>query len=295
MRHRPLLSLRLPAAAWALLALFLLAGSLADYPLSCALYDPQNFFGRFFAAFGEYPAGLGLTAAGVMLVAGRDPHRRLIAVLQAAAGAWFVLSGAAMAVLLPMNYLPIGPAGSAAIGLACTLAAAAGTWRLCRGADRRQVLRLAGVFLLVIFGELILVNCVKLLWGRPRMRLIAADPRAYFLPWWSPSHALRDALTGAGVAAEEFKSFPSGHTANASTLMLLSLLPAVRPGLQKRQTALFAAGFLWACVVGFSRIVAGAHFLTDVTMGLTLGLLVLVLASRLLRRPAPEQSQNSAA
>ena len=46
---RSLLPLRLPAAAGALLALFLLAGSLADYPLSCALYDPQNPFGRFFA------------------------------------------------------------------------------------------------------------------------------------------------------------------------------------------------------------------------------------------------------
>lgn len=289
---RFLLPLRLPIMAGVLLALFLLAGSLADYPLSCALYDPRNFFGRFFAAFGEYPAGLGLTAAGVMLVLGRNPQRRLIAGLQVAAGVWCVLSGAALTALLPMNYLPVGPAASTAIGLACTLAAALATRALCRGADRRRMLRLAGVFLLVIFGELLVINCVKVLWGRPRMRLIAADPRAYFLPWWQPAHALRDALTGAGVAVEEFKSFPSGHTANASTLMLLSLLPALRPGLQKRQTALFAAGFLWACVVGFSRIVAGAHFLSDVTMGLALGLLVLTAASRLLRRPEPEE-QNA--
>lgn len=95
------------------------------------------------------------------------------------------------------------------------------------------------------------------------------------------------------MAAEEFKSFPSGHTANASTLMLLALLPALRPGPQKRQTALFAAGFLWACVVGFSRIVAGAHFLSDVTMGLALGLLVLTAASRLLCRPEPEAPSAS--
>ena len=286
---RSLLPLRLPAAAGALLVLFLLAGSLADYPLSCALYDPQNLFGRFFAAFGEYPAGLGLTAAGVMLVMGRSPQRRAVACLQVIAGVWCVLSGAALTALLPMNYLPVGPAVSAAIGLVCTLAAAGPPPALCRGADRRRMLRLAGVFLLVIFGELLVVNCVKVLWGRPRMRLIAADPRAGFLPWWQPSHALRDALTGAGVAAEEFKSFPSGHTANASTLMLLAL----RPGLQKRQTALFAAGFLWACVVGFSRIVAGAHFLSDVTMGLALGLLVLTAASRLLCRPEPEAPSAS--
>lgn len=290
---RSLLPLRLPAAAGVLLMLFLLAGSLADYPLSCALYDPQNLFGRFFAAFGEYPAGLGLTAAGVMLVMGRSPQRRAVACLQVIAGVWCVLSGAALTALLPMNYLPVGPAVSAAIGLVCTLAAALATRALCRGADRRRMLRLAGVFLLVIFGELLVVNCVKVLWGRPRMRLIAADPRAGFLPWWQPSRALRDALTGAGVAAEEFKSFPSGHTANASTLMLLALLPALRPGLQKRQTALFAAGFLWACVVGFSRIVAGAHFLSDVTMGLALGLLVLTAASRLLCRPEPEAPSAS--
>lgn len=88
---RSLLPLRLPAAAGALLVLFLLAGSLADYPLSCALYDPQNLFGRFFAAFGEYPAGLGLTAAGVMLVMGRSPQRRAVACLQVIAGVWCVL------------------------------------------------------------------------------------------------------------------------------------------------------------------------------------------------------------
>ena len=48
-----------------------------------------------------------------------------------------------------------------------------------------------------------------------------------------------------------------------------------------------------ACVVDFSRIVAGAHFLSDVTMGLALGLLVLTAASRLLRRPEPEAPSAS--
>lgn len=66
------------------------------------------------------------------------------------------------------------------------------------------------------------------------MRLVAADPRACFMPWWQPGQTLRNELVAAGVAAEEFKSFPSGHTANASALMLLSLLPCIRPALAKK-------------------------------------------------------------
>ena len=39
----------------------------------------------------------------------------------------------------------------------------------------------AAVFLLVIFADILVVNLIKIPWGRARMRLVAVDDRAYFM------------------------------------------------------------------------------------------------------------------
>ena len=128
----------------------------------------------------------------------------------------------------------------------------------------------------MVFADILVVNLIKIPWGRPRMRLVAVDERACFLPWWQPGTDLRDTLVAAGVAAEEFKSFPSGHTANASALMLLCLLPRLSSKLEGKQTALFLTGFVWAVLVALSRIIMGAHYLTDTMAGFAVGLISLI-------------------
>ena len=112
-----------------------------------------------------------------MLLSARNREKRLVSILQIIGRCWFILSGAAMAAMLPKRYV---------------------------------------------------VNLIKIPWGRARMRLVAVDDRAYFMPWLQPGRSLRDMLVAAGVVVEEFKSIPSGHTANASSLMLLCLLPMLR-------------------------------------------------------------------
>lgn len=268
---------------------FLLAmmaiGSVWDYPISQTAYSPHSPFGLFFAAFGEYPAALGFAAAGAMLLAARNREKHLTGILQIVLGCWFIFSGAAMASLLPTNYLGISVGLSAGIGLVCTGLTVWGTLHLCRTADRRTVIRIAAVFLLVIFADILVVNLIKIPWGRARMRLVASDTRAYFMPWWQAGTGLRDTLVAAGVAAEEFKSFPSGHTANASSLMLLCLLPQLSPKLAGKQNVLFVIALVWTILVAASRIVMGAHYLTDTTVGFAVGLAVFLgISAVLLRR-----------
>lgn len=278
----PLPSKRALQAAALILLAMLAVGSFADYPISLALYHSDNPFGKLLAGFGEYPAALGFAAAGAMLLSARNREKRLAGMLQTIAGCWFILSGGAMAAVLPTGYLDIPVWLAALIGVGCTGLTVWGVLLLCRGADRRIVLRVAAVFLLVIFADILVVNLVKIPWGRARMRLVASDARAYFMPWWQPGTELRDTLVAAGIAAEEFKSFPSGHSANSSSLMLLSLLPVLRPQWKHRQAVLFCVGFGWALAVAVSRIVMGAHYLSDTAVGFAVGEAALVIVCRLL-------------
>lgn len=271
-RVNPLPAKRVLLTAAAVLLVMLAVGSFADYPISLALYHPDNPLAGLLAGFGEYPAALGLSAAGAMLLSARNREKRLTGVLQTIAGCLSILFGGTMAAVLPTGYLDIPVWLAALIGVGCTGLTVWGMLLLCRGADRGIVLRTAGAFLLVIFADILVVNLIKIPWGRARMRLVASDARAYFMPWWQPGAELRDALVAAGVAAEEFKSFPSGHSANSSCLMLLALLPLLRPQWERRQTALFCAGFGWALAVAVSRIVMGAHYLSDTAVGLAVGL-----------------------
>ena len=112
----PLPGKRVLLGAGAFLLVMMAIGSLWDFPISKAVYNPGSPFGLFFAAFGEYPAALGFAAGGAMLLSARNREKRLVGVLQSIAGCWFVLSGAAMAAMLPKGYLDISTALSGGIG-----------------------------------------------------------------------------------------------------------------------------------------------------------------------------------
>ena len=273
------------AAALALLAL----GSFVDYPLSCALYNETNPFAMFFAAYGEIPATLGWVAAGTLFVCGRNRDNKIRGAIQGVCGILLILLGAAMVCFMPTLYLPLSPVMLAAVGLALCVATIAAVCRLARGADRGMVIQVALTVFLVILCEMLVVNFIKIPWGRPRMRLVASNPDACFLPWWQFGGALKAQLMAAGVAAEEFKSFPSGHTANAATMLLLGLIPYLKPQLQRYKKVLVTFGFGWVAVVAFTRIVMGAHYLTDTVVGFVVGFLSVYLISKAAFRPQSRQ------
>lgn len=283
---KPILTSR--KVCWSVIAfliMMMVIGSIWDYPISCALYNESNWFGIFFAAFGEYPATLGFVAVGGMLLAAHNKEKKLAGVLQCAGGALLVLLGAVMAAMLPTIYLTLPHPVLYAIGILCSAAVLFFVFRFCRGADRKAVMRVALAIFLVIMIEMVFVNIIKLPWGRARMRLVASDPRAYFMPWWQVGDGLKDTLMAAGVAAEEFKSFPSGHVANASVLMLLCLLPQIRPSLASKQPLLFGIGFCWTCLVAFSRLIMGAHYLTDTTVAFAVGFVTMYAVCRIMFKP----------
>ncbi|WP_300280120.1 phosphatase PAP2 family protein [uncultured Subdoligranulum sp.] len=260
-------------------------GSFVDFPLSFALYDASNPFATFFAAYGAIPAPLGCVAAGTLFVCGHNRDNKVLGTVQNIGGILLLFVGILLVCFLPALYMPASPLLLAGVGLVLSAGTILITCRLAKGADRAMIIRVALAIVLVLLCELVVVNLIKVAWGRPRMRLVVSHPEAFFVPWWQLGNALKEPLMAAGVAADEFKSFPSGHTANATTMLLLGLVPYLKPQLQKYQKALVAFGFAWAAIVALSRILLGAHYLTDTTVGFLVGFLSVYLICGAVLRP----------
>lgn len=96
----------------------------------------------------------------------------------------------------------------------------------------------------LVLAEL-LIYCIKMLVQRPRPRLWETET------YWG-------------------SSFPSGHTLAVAALAVAIVVCAtrIRPSVQ---TPAVIAALLWICMVGFSRLVLGVHWPTDILVAACLG------------------------
>ena len=69
-------------------------------------------------------------------------------------------------------------------------------------------------------------------------------------------------------------AFPSGHAMVTATLWVLMAL-------QKRSSVLWAVAIVLTLIVGFSRVILGVHYLSDVLVGFLLGVLLALLGAYL--------------
>ena len=127
------------------------------------------------------------------------------------------------------------------------------------------VLSFAG--LVVLFVHLGFVEVMKAVWGRVRFReLLKLGSYEAFTPWYKIN-----GITGS-------RSFPSGHTGGASMSYLLMYFPFVSKKWAKRRYLCFIIPLAYTGMVAFTRLVVGAHYLSDVTMGGTIGFTVTIIA-----------------
>ena len=261
----------------AVLLLLMIVGSIWDLPISKFLYPGrESSFGQFFAAFGELPAFLAMTSAGVLLFFNRKRLRRSWNVLFLAAAAVLVAGGIVLSIHEARDNVPAMPLWVAAL-VTVFAAALAGFLLLLgtEGCQTKTILRFILVLAFISIGMMIVINVIKIPWGRPRMRLLlATGNESYFQPWWKLGGSLKAKLIAEGVASDEFRSFPSGHTGCAACAMLAILLPTVCKRLRGKERLCLIVGAVWTAVVAFSRLMMGAHFLTDVTAAtaITLGI-----------------------
>lgn len=277
-KNRLFFSLALPLALGALLL-----GSFFDLPLSRAVYRERAPLGVILEAVCFLPlyAPLALAALAGAAQAGRKSVRALLLLLGCA-----VLFGMTYSVFHYLGKRGIHSAAAVQIA-ACLLCALGGALpaffalRRATADTRRALLRLSLLGILYLVWELALVQSLKAIAGRPRFEDLLAG-RGAFAPWYAFSR-------------QGGSSFPSGHTAAACGVWLLLLLPEFFPRLQKRRTAYGIASTLYVCLAGFSRIVVGKHFLSDVAAGMLLMLLGFALLCLVAQRLLPREGSTKTA
>lgn len=114
----------------------------------------------------------------------------------------------------------------------------------------------------------LIVQGSKLIFKRTRYRAMNLENAfEYYLPWFNIGG---DRLVSSVSMSSDFlKSFPSGHTCSAASIFLINLLPLYLKKFdnKKSKITLLVISISYTVIVALSRIVAGAHFFTDVFVG----------------------------
>ena len=132
---------------------------------------------------------------------------------------------------------------------------------------------------------------IKLIIHRPRYRLAVRGELTAFYNWWqmfpeykkyisTPENPIF--LFGQEVTKEEFKSFPSGHSGTGMIMaMFLPFASFFFPKLKGKETILFYIGAIFGFIMMFSRLLVGAHYLTDTCMGSLIVMIVYWLTNEI--------------
>ena len=243
--------------------LLLVVAAFFDLTLSLEMYNPSSFFGKCFDVLGQAPCYLMLPLSVSFIFAYVFNKKGKLALLFKI-GCVF----ASVAVWAVIMHIYFGEEVSLFIQLLISLPFNALLFAFIKCSEQTKIKLLKfAVFTLIVISLSILVNqALKFLWGRYRFRdLVKADNLEAFTPWWH----IR------GINGN--KSFPSGHVTAATTMFVIMYaceLFNFKKGVKITLASLIS---VYVVCVALSRIVLGAHYLSDVTAGFMITLTIYII------------------
>ena len=249
-----------------------------DYIISSNVVNQNSLWGGFFNIFGELPMYIGAVLSVTILFGSRQTKVR---------SKYFATTIVGLLVLALFSfvlfYIPIHHAFENAvngipiwfniIAIVCALSLFFICYYWTIKTPKETFIKwkkTSLLILLVILTELILVTVLKASWARPRMRSIESISEFHY--WYQIAGFTTD---------NEFMSFPSGHTANATVFIALVLyIQIIKPTWKKK---FLSVAIIWAILVAASRVVVGAHYVTDVIVGAYVTLMSLALWLKILK------------
>ncbi len=255
----------------------LLFASFADLSLSLAIADPLSLFGRLLEIAGEPPAilfasfNLSLMAACFLKKPDAAPRDRILAALSMIG----MIGTAYFTIRETFNYIAewrtdlagslitVGtPERIASVLLTALITGGMMLFSLARPYERlRELFGIACRCVGAAASTLIIIWAFKLTWGRVRFRQLDGD-LTRFTPWYRPQ-----GFTG-------FFSFPSGHTANAAVILTITYYFRALRLSECRKTVIRLLLALWIVLLAASRVLVGAHYLSDVLFGAAITLAI---------------------
>lgn len=239
-------------------AVLLVIGTLWDEQISKALYAPDSLFGEFFKRIGEFPPYITIPLFGTAFFYG-IPEKlgkapavfwRIFFTVITLAGFVFMTTKFGDYWLPKSDYRIAVEAVIAVIFCALSLFFGKHIPK-----KHLKALKKFSVFGVLAFAVAALgVDLLKTPWGRMRPRdMLANGDFSSFSPWYLPQ----------GDTGE--KSFPSGHANQAALLFILTALGDAFGSLKKYEIRFFITSWVFTFLVSLSRLIVGAHFLSDVT------------------------------
>ena len=141
------------------------------------------------------------------------------------------------------------------------------------------------IIVLLLIALLAVIPTLKDTIHRPRYRLISTTDAVGFHNWWEPCKEYKELISSIPTHKDNFKSYPSGHTAEASILFVtITFLPLANKKFEKYQLPLFIGAACITLLVALARIMAAAHYLSDVSTGATVIIVLLVIANEVVMR-----------
>jgi len=228
-----------------------------DWQISQALYNPEAGWAHFMEAYGQVPGSfLGVLGAGILLRTYKVQKdiKSIAGVIGLGLLALFASFGMS-ADLLGAQVDPDNLNTTALLILTLTviLVVQIVLRRFSYEVVSQYKTAAQAGLLLMFLGGFITVWIVKIPWGRWTYRdILEAGNTALFTPWYLPQ------------GNNGHHSFFSGHT--ALSFVVTGYLYYMKKDFNARN--IFLAIFvLWGVIGGMSRIVAGAHFASDVLFG----------------------------
>ena len=149
---------------------------------------------------------------------------------------------------------------------------------------------------LLLLALLATIPTIKDSMRRPRYRALIALDDIKFHNWWEPFKGYKDYIKlHEKVPHDNFKSYPSGHTAEVSILfVVITFFPLANEKMHKYQLPAFIGAGALVLLVAFARILAAAHFLSDVSWGATIMLSLTFIANEVVMLIKPLQLKQEA-
>lgn len=249
----------------------LVIASFFDMQISTALFNPSSVYGLTLEAVGELPGMLICLFCTIALWMTRAKTTKVMNILKTCGYGVLLLLTTFMSSSMLNKYLGL----SLLVGIVLELLLCVLFYYFLtkvKDEDKGNLRKAAIIGVFLFFFAILVVNLVKMGWGRERYRHMAAiNDFTGFTSWFIPNMFTLD---------NEFMSFPSGHSANATVIIWITLIPLFVPSLKKYTKVFYSVAILWILLVTTSRITMGAHFASDVTMGVTITLIIFVLLKK---------------